>query len=91
MGAGFGEYPMPQVLFGYIPTDNAFDGATDGRGMIISADPGEGVMIQTSPILSSNCALLRCSVRLSAPHASLYLASVDQGKSTFVSMNRSTL
>ncbi len=85
IGAGFGEYPMPDVTFGDIPSDNAFEGATDGRGMIITADPGEGAMIQTTLISTSNCALLRCSVRLSAPHASLYLASVDQGESTFVS------
>ena len=85
IGAGFGEYPMPDVSFGDIPTDNAFDGATDGRGMIITANPGEGVMMQTPTIEFSNCALLRCSIRLSAPHASLYLASVDQSESTFVS------
>ncbi len=76
---------MPDVSFGDIPTDNAFDGATDGRGIVITADPGEGVMVQTPPILSSNCALLRCSVRLNAPHASLYLASIDQGQSSYVS------
>ena len=85
LGAGFGEYPMPDITFGDIPTDNAFDGATDGRGMVIAADPYEGVMIQTTPISTSNCALLRCAVRLSAPHASLYLASIDQGQSSYVS------
>ncbi len=85
MGAGFGEYPMPDVSFGDIPIDNAFENATDGRGMIIKADPGEGVMIKTSQITTSNCALLRCSVRMNAPHASLCLASVDQSENSFVS------
>lgn len=30
MGAGFGEYPLPEISYGAIPTDNAFEGATDG-------------------------------------------------------------
>lgn len=85
MGAGFGQYPMPEVAFGNIPTDRAFDGATDGKGMIIQADPGEGVMILTQPIQTASCALIRCSARSSAPHASIYLASIDQGENTFVS------
>ncbi len=37
---GFGDYPMTDVSFGGIPTDSAFDSATDGRGMIITASTG---------------------------------------------------
>ncbi len=33
-GAGFGEYPIADVSFAQIPTDNAFKDATDGQGMI---------------------------------------------------------
>ncbi len=85
MGAGYGQYPEAKIAFGPIPTDNGFEGATDGNGMIVQADPGKGVMVFTQPIQTGNCALIRCSVRLSAPHASLYLASVDQGESEYVS------
>jgi formylglycine-generating enzyme required for sulfatase activity len=86
MGAGFGTYPQADVSFGPIPTDNLmFENSTDGKGMIIQADPGEGVMILTQSIQTTNCALIRCSVRADASHASVYLASVDQGVGTFVS------
>lgn len=68
-----------------IPTDNAFKGATDGRGLIIQADPGEGVMIMPNAVTTENAALIRYSVRSNGPHASVYLASVEQGENTFVS------
>ncbi len=64
MGAGFGQYPQADVTFGTIPTDNTFEDAADGRGMIVQADPGEGVMILTPSIMTQNCALIRCSVRI---------------------------
>ena len=85
MGAGFGQYPLADYSFGSIPKDNSFEGATDGKGMIVTADPSEGVMILTQPIQTDNCALIRCSVRLNAPHASLYLASIDKGENAFIS------
>ncbi|MDP8242571.1 MAG: formylglycine-generating enzyme family protein [Candidatus Hinthialibacter antarcticus] len=85
IGAGFGEYPLPDISYGTIPTDNAFDGATDGRGMIIEADPGEGVMVNMAPIFTSNIALLRCSVRSTAPNVSVYLVSIDLGEDLVVS------
>lgn len=90
----FGTSPQADVTFGAIPTNNAFVGATDGKGMIIQADPGEGVLVLTRPILTTHCAFIRCSVRTSASNASVYLASLDQGESTFVSTlspNNSTL
>jgi formylglycine-generating enzyme required for sulfatase activity len=85
IGAGFGSYPEATVSYGDIPTDNGFEGATDGRGMIMHAEPGEGVMVFTQNISTPNCALIRASIRASAPHMTLYLASVDQGESTYVS------
>ncbi len=33
-GAGFDQYPIADYSFGEIPTDNAFEGATDGQGML---------------------------------------------------------
>lgn len=85
-GAGFGALPIAEVKFGCsIPTCNAFEGATDGIGMIITADPGEGVMVLTQPIQTTNCALLRCSVQASGLNASIYLASVGRGKDVYVS------
>ncbi len=84
-GAGFGSIPAVDVTFGDIPTDNTFEGATDGHGVIIQADPGEGVMINPSIVTTENAALIRCSVRADGPHASIYLASIEQGGNTFVS------
>ncbi len=85
MGAGFGSIPMPDISFGEIPTDNGFDGATDGRGVIIQADPGEGVLLMGETIETRQAAILRCSVRTNASHASVYLASIDQGENQFIS------
>ncbi len=85
LGAGFDSYPEADVSFGQIPIDNAFKGATDGYGAMIVADPGEGVMINPSIVESERMAFIRCSVRTNAAHASVYLASIDQGENTFVS------
>lgn len=84
-GAGFGTVPVAVVTFGNIPTDNTFNGATDGRGAIIQADPGEGVMINPSVITTQNAVLIRCSVRADGPCASVVLASIEQGNNNFVS------
>ncbi len=85
MGAGYGEYPLPDIQYDLLPVNNSFEGATDGRGMIVTADPGEGTMIITRDIFMTNCALVRCSVRSSAPHVSIYIATVDLGESEYVS------
>lgn len=85
MGAGFGAIPMPDISFGEIPTDNGFEGATDGRGAIVQADPGEGILLMGDVVETSQAAILRCSVRTNAPHASVYLASIDHGENQFIS------
>ncbi|MGC9326227.1 MAG: formylglycine-generating enzyme family protein, partial [Candidatus Hinthialibacter sp.] len=85
MGAGFGVYAAPDVAFGSIPTDNAFENATDGKGIILLADGEEGAMILPQPVESNKPAFLRCSVRATAPHISVYLASIDQSQNQFVS------
>lgn len=85
MGPDFGKRPLGKVSYGIIPTDSTFPEATDGRGMILSANPGEGVLLMTAQIPSKDCALLRCSVRSSSPHVSIYLASIDIGEKTYVS------
>ncbi|MBN2328278.1 MAG: formylglycine-generating enzyme family protein [Candidatus Omnitrophica bacterium] len=84
-GAGFGVYTAPDVAFGSIPTDNGFENATDGKGIIILADGEEGAMILPQEVKSDKPAFLRCSVRATAPHISVYLASIDQSQNQFVS------
>ena len=84
-GAGFDSMPKADVTFGSIPTDQAFDGSTDGQGIIIQAKPGEGAMIFAAAIASNQSALIRCSVRTDSSFASIYLASIDQGGNVFVS------
>ena len=84
-GPGFGEYPLGEVTYGEIPTDQAFEGSTDGQGLILHAEPGQGAMIFGPVISASHAAFLRCSVRTDAPHASIILASIDQGSDVFVS------
>ncbi len=84
-GAGFDQYPQAEVSFGVIPVEAGFPEATDGQGIRIHAEPGEGVMLFTQTLHTSNCVLLRCSVRASASHVSLYIASMEPGEDQFVS------
>ncbi|MBD3267845.1 SUMF1/EgtB/PvdO family nonheme iron enzyme [bacterium] len=85
MGAGFDSYPKAEVSFGSIPMDDTSQEITDGKGLIVTADPGEGIMIVSPPILSAKSALIRCTVRASASHVSFCLASIDRAKNQFVS------
>lgn len=86
-GAGFAALNLAEVSYGAIPTDNAFENATDGRGAIISADPGEGVMLLTQPINTANAAIVRCNIRTDAPGAQITLASLGLDDSRFLSTN----
>ncbi|MHC4143448.1 MAG: hypothetical protein ACYSUD_01585, partial [Planctomycetota bacterium] len=86
-GADSGSVPEAIVTFGAIPTTSAFEGATDGRGAIIDADPGEGVRILFDSIETSRGAFVRCSIRTSHGAAAITLASIDQGPDGFVAAN----
>lgn len=86
-GAGFGTYPQARVTFGYIPTDNAFEGATDGQGAIVIAQPGEGVMVFGSRIESQDAAVIRCSVRTDRPNAQVILAAIGGAPDIFIATN----
>ena len=76
MGVGSGEYPLAELSFGYIPSNNAFDDATNGWGAIVNADPGEGIVILAPTVNTDSAALIRCSVRSSGPHVAFALASI---------------
>jgi len=82
---GFGMLPLADVSFGKIPTDANNPGATDGRGMIVAADPGEGAMVYFPPVITTHPVLIRCYVRTTNSDSSVYLASIDLGKNVFVS------
>lgn len=63
LGAGFVFNSRVNISFGDVPTDNAFSGATDGKGAIIQAEPGEGIMIFFPFVTTDRTAQIRCSVR----------------------------
>ena len=86
-GADFGKYPQANVSYGYIPTDNAFEGATDGQGVIIQAKPGEGVMLFGPTMSNNEAAMIRCSMRTEGADASVYIASIGAEPDRFVSTN----
>lgn len=86
--AGFGQYPWAKTAFEAIPTDNAFPGATDGRGVLVYAAPGTGVMIFGPVIQTTQLVLARCAVRSSGPNAQVTIATIDMGSNVFVSQNR---
>ena len=86
-GAGFGQYPAASVTFGSIPTSNAFQGASDGAGAIITAKPGEGIMFFGQKVVTKNSAIVRCSVRTDKPEASVIIATIGEKPNIFVSSN----
>lgn len=75
---GIAEFPNPvadfnlitSLDFGQVPTDNAYDGATDGNGMIVSLRAGQGVfMMLQEPVdieqkLVEISAAFRCTSNL---------------------------
>ena len=85
MGAGFGSMPLADISFGDVPLDQSFPDATDGKGMIIKAEPGKTALILLEVVQTKQAAMLRCSIRTDSADASIYLASIDQGPNTFVS------
>jgi cytochrome c len=90
-GASLGSLPAANVTFGDIPTEFAFEGATDGQGAIINADPGEGVKIFFNSIETSRAAFVRCSIRASHASTAITLTSIDQGPDVFVATNSPTI
>ena len=84
MGPGFGAYPQGQISFGSIPTDGAFNGATDGRGAIITAGPNEGVMVFGPAIPTDRSGVIRCNFYADGPEAAITVAAVDQGPDLYV-------
>lgn len=82
--ARFGLYPQADVTFGAIPTNNGFDGATDGQGVTITAKPGEGVMVFGQKIVTNYSAMLRCSVRTDQSAASVIIATIGDKPDVFV-------
>lgn len=84
-GPGFNAYPQAEIVYSEIPKFNAFVDATDGRGAIVTAAPGQGVMIIGETIHTTNAAMIRCSVRSNAPSVAVTLAIIDAGEYQFIS------
>lgn len=79
-----GDFTKAAFSIGSIPTDNAFAGATNGRGIAVTANPGEAIMLLGPFVtLAGNYpVLLRVNVRSTGPGATIALAGVDGGDST---------
>ena len=84
-GAGFGQYPMAQIDYSIIPVDPDFEDATDGHGAVITASPGEGLMIIGQIIHTTNAALIRCAIKSNSPAASITLAALGNSENAMVS------
>lgn len=74
-----GAFVLGQNSIGTIPTDNAFAGATNGRGLITNVNVGEAVTYigpfrQVDPGVP---VLLRVSARATGPGATLAIAALD--------------
>ncbi|MBN2326094.1 MAG: hypothetical protein JXR73_02995 [Candidatus Omnitrophica bacterium] len=80
---------LAQNEIGSIPSDNAFDGATNGRGLSVTVNPGEAVMFM-GPYLSLEPGvpgLLRVNVRSTGGGVSVALAALDGSFDGSVSSN----
>ncbi len=87
-GAGFGALPLADVQFGVtIPTNNSFESATDGIGVRVTADPGEGVMIFNKSFNAINAALIRCNVRMDGTEGSITIGAIGKSGSIDVPTN----
>lgn len=79
-----GNFTKAAFTIGTIPNDNAFPGATNGRGLSVTANPGDALML-LGPFVSlegNYPVLLRVNVRSTGPGASIALAGVDGGDNT---------
>jgi hypothetical protein len=64
------------VQFGDVPTDNAFEGATDGDGMTITLNPGEGVFMPVLPGVNWQEPLVDMSLSIRASNDSVQAALI---------------
>ena len=84
-----GNYTLANNRIGPIPTDGAFAGATNGRGLIVTVNAGEAVTF-LGPFITlegSMPVLLRVNVRTSGGGALVALAGVDGGDGTVALVN----
>jgi len=74
-----GEFQLGLYTVGTIPTDNAYSGATDGRGLRILLQPGQAAtFVSTQAVQTGNLpAMLRMNVRTDTDGAQVGLAAVD--------------
>jgi hypothetical protein len=74
-----GTFQLALHTIGAVPTDGAFEGATDGKGLHILLTPGQAVtFVGAKPINTFNLpVLLRVSVRADSAGAQVALAALD--------------
>lgn len=74
-----GDFTLGEHRIGLIPSDNAFEGATNGRGLVASVGPGQAVTF-LGPFLEIGGdypVLLRVNVRSNGGGAQVALALID--------------
>ncbi len=74
-----GAFTLAAHSIGAIPTDNAFAGATNGRGLMVTLNAGDAVMLM-GPFLTLDPgvpALIRVSARSTGAGAAVALAALD--------------
>ena len=83
-----GTFKLAAFSIGSIPTDGAFNGATNGRGLAVTVNPGEAITF-LGPFLTLDKvpALLRVNVRSTGKGATVALAALDGGFDGSVAIN----
>lgn len=88
-----GTYTLGTAMLVPIPTNGSFPGATDGKGLMVTLQPNQAVMIwNPSPIAITDRSplLFRVNVQSSGPGAAVALAALDGSFNGSVATNQST-
>ena len=73
---GFLQLDPGTLTLGSVPTDNAYEGATNGKGLIFTLQANQVHAILGPPIESGNIVLIRASVRSSGGKAALTIGGL---------------
>jgi len=87
MSPGFGTQPGAEIEYGDIPIDDLSKETTNGRGAVITAEPGEGLMLLTPRVSTTKAGVISCYIHADGPETSATIAAVGASSDQFISVN----
>jgi hypothetical protein len=86
-GPGFNELPVAKYYLGNIPTDNAYENATDGFGLIVNAQPGDGILLLGPQLNHNGPVLIWCNIRSDSSTINASIASIQIPYNDFLNIH----